>query len=278
LKLNMLKINKIIENALIEDIGNGDITSESIFLDNKILSASIVTREETVVCGVEVAERVFRMLDDRVKCKKLIKDGEHAKKGDVILKLKGPIKALLQGERVALNFLQRMCGIATRTKKMVDIVKDYNVKITDTRKTTPGLRILEKYAVFVGGGTNHRFGLDDAVLIKDNHIKGVGGIKKAVELVRKRVAHTTKIEVEVENLEQVEEALKLKVDIILLDNMDIKMLKQAVEMIGNKATTEASGGIDEHNIKEVAATGVDCISIGTLTHHIRSIDLSMMLD
>ncbi|GAI13328.1 unnamed protein product, partial [marine sediment metagenome] len=204
-----------------------------------------------------------------------IKDGKKILPGEVLTEITGSAQTILKGERVALNFLQRMSGIATITSKFCQEVKDFPVRIVDTRKTTPGLRILEKYAVRMGGGYNHRFGLYDAVLIKDNHLALVGGIKPAVNSVRKQISHTVKTEVEVENLSQLEEALKMHVDIIMLDNMDLDTMKEAVKMAKGKALIEASGGITLEKVREIAQTGVDLISVGALTHSVKSLDISM---
>jgi len=268
-------INKIVEQALLEDIGTGDITTESIISSNLKAKGIIKTSEEGVVAGLDIVHLVFQKLDSEIIFQEKIKDGTKVAQGKVLAEITGPARTILKGERVALNFLQRMSGIATITSKFCQQVKDFPVRIVDTRKTTPGLRILEKYAVRMGGGYNHRFGLYDAVLIKDNHIAVAGGIKSAVNSIRKQTSHTIKIEVEVENLSQLQEALEIKVDIIMLDNMDLNTMKKAVKMVKGKVLIEASGGITLEKVREIAQTGVDLISIGSLTHSVKSLDISM---
>jgi nicotinate-nucleotide pyrophosphorylase (carboxylating) len=235
----------------------------------------IHSKDYGVLAGIEIARMVFEHLDPKVTFAELKSDGQSLQPGDLIAEVFAPARVVLSGERVALNFLQRLSGIATQTRRYVERVREYPVVIVDTRKTTPGLRILEKYAVRMGGGRNHRFGLYDAVLIKDNHIKVAGGITAAVERVRSQIPHTMKVEVEVENLEQLQEALGVKADIILLDNMGPAMLRQAVEMAGGRALLEASGGLTEETVAEVAGTGVDLISVGALTHSVKALDLSL---
>lgn len=269
------QLDEIIKRALSEDIGTGDITSEATIPAELMGEATLKAKEDGVVCGLPVAKRVFAMVDERIVFEPLIKEGEPIKRGQLIARVTGPARGLLMAERVALNFLQRLSGIATRTRAMAELIRYYNTRITDTRKTTPGLRLLEKYAIRRGGGSNHRFGLYDAVLIKDNHIAVAGGIRSAVSAARQRVGHTVKVEVEVENLEQVTEALESGADIIMLDNMTSEMMRKAVEMIGERAITEASGGITESNIAEVAKTGVGYISLGCLTHSVSALDISM---
>ena len=274
IKENIL-IDKIIEQALLEDIGNGDITTESIIPSNLKSKGIIKTSEEGVVAGLNIACLVFKKLDSEIIFQEKIKDGSKITRGEVLAEISGPARTILKGERVALNFLQRMSGIATITSKFCQEVKDFPVRIVDTRKTTPGLRILEKYAVCMGGGHNHRFGLYDGVLIKDNHIVAAEGIKSAVNSVRKQISHTLKIEVEVENLSQLQEALEMKVDIIMLDNMDLNTMKEAVKIAKDKALIEASGGITLEKVRKIAQTGVDLISIGALTHSVISLNISM---
>ncbi|MGB9768411.1 MULTISPECIES: carboxylating nicotinate-nucleotide diphosphorylase [Dictyoglomus] len=272
-----LHLRKIVEEALKEDIGFGDITTESTIPEDMISRAVIIAKEEGILAGLPVAEEVFKLLDSKIEFKEFKKDGDEIKKGDVILEIKGKTKTILMGERTALNFLQRLSGIATYTKKCVDVVKPYGVKILDTRKTTPTLRIFEKYAVKIGGGENHRFGLYDMVLIKDNHIRAVGGIKEAIERVRERVSHVYKIEVEVTNLEELKEALESKADIVLLDNMDYDTLKEAVSIAKGKVMIEVSGNISLEDLEKIARLGVNFISIGKLTHSYKSLDLSLEL-
>ena len=274
IKENIL-IDKIIEQALLEDIGTGDITTESIIPSNLKAKGIIKTSEEGIVAGLDIIYLVFKKLDPEICFQSKIKDGNKILPGEILAEITGPARTILKGERVALNFLQRMSGIATITSKFCQKAKDLPVRIVDTRKTTPGLRILEKYAVRMGGGHNHRFGLYDAVLIKDNHIAVAGGIKSAVNSVQKQISHTVKIEVEVENLSQLQEALKVQVDIIMLDNMDLETMKEAVKMVKGKTLIEASGGITLEKVRKIAQTGVDLISIGALTHSVKALDINM---
>jgi nicotinate-nucleotide pyrophosphorylase (carboxylating) len=276
IKENIL-IDKIVEQALLEDIGTGDITSESIVPYDLKAKGIIKTSEEGVVAGLDIIYLVFKKLDPEICFQSKIKDGKNILPGEVLAKISGSARTILKGERVALNFLQRMSGIATITSKFCQQVKDFPVRIIDTRKTTPGLRILEKYAVRMGGGYNHRFGLYDAVLIKDNHIAVAGGIKSAVNSVQKQISHTVKIEVEAENLSQLQEALKVQVDTIMLDNMDLETMKEAVKIVKGKTLIEASGGITLEKVREIARTGVDLISVGALTHSVKSLDISMKI-
>jgi nicotinate-nucleotide pyrophosphorylase (carboxylating) len=266
---------EIIDNALREDIGTGDISTEAVVGAGEQVTATILAKDKGVIAGLEVAALVFERVDEMIKFKPLVEEGAQVEYGTEIAKVSGLSSSILIAERLALNLLQRMSGIATKTNYYKSLVADYNVRIVDTRKTTPNLRILEKYAVRVGGGANHRFGLYDAVMIKDNHILAVGSISKAVKQARKNIPHTMKIEVETENLIDVKEALEAGADIIMLDNMDVKMMREAVELIGEQAIIEASGGITAENIVEVAKTGVDVISLGTLTHSIKSLDISL---
>lgn len=274
IKENIL-IDKIVEQVLLEDIGTGDITSDSIVPYDLKAKGIIKTSEEGVVAGLDIAHLIFKKLDPEIIFQEKIKDGVKVARGKVLAEISGSTRTILKGERVALNFLQRMSGIATITSKFCQEVKDFPVRIVDTRKTTPGLRVLEKYAVLIGGGYNHRFGLYDAVLIKDNHIAVAGGIKSAVNSVRKQISHTVKIEVEVENLSQLQEALEMKVDIVMLDNMELETMKEAVKIVKGKALIEASGGITLKKVREIAQTGVDLISVGALTHSVKSLDISM---
>lgn len=273
-KENIL-IEKIVEQALLEDIGTGDITTDSVVHSNLKAKGIIKTSEDGIVAGLNIVNLVFKKLDSEIIFQEKIKDGMKVTRGKVLAEIGGSSRTILMGERVALNFLQRMSGIATITFKFCQEVKDFPVRIVDTRKTTPGLRILEKYAIRMGGGYNHRFGLYDAVLIKDNHIAVSGGIKSAVNSVRKKISHTVKIEVEVENLSQLKDALEMKVDIIMLDNMDLDTMEEAVKIAKGKALIEASGGITLEKVRKIAQTGVDLISIGSLTHSVKSLDISM---
>lgn len=273
--LNMMDLKKIIETSLAEDVGTGDITTNSTVPTDYKTKAIIFAKEPGIVAGIPVAEAVFRYLAPEISFTPRVEDGAQLAAGDVIAEVAGNARAILTGERLALNFLQRMSGIASRTASLVEKIKLYPARVVDTRKTTPGLRMLEKYAVKVGGGFNHRYGLYDAVLIKDNHIKVAGGITQAILAARHNVAHTIKIEVEVESLEGVTEALEARADIIMLDNMDHATMKEAVKMIDGRALVEASGGINEETIVSVAKTGVDLISVGALTHSIKSLDISL---
>lgn len=276
--INPLKLQKLIENCLDEDAGSGDLTTNSIVPPEASSTGYIVTKESGVVAGLPVAEAVFRHLDPSVEFRALARDGEKVEPGRVLAEVEGKTRAILTGERLALNFLQRLSGIATATAKLVELVNGEKARIVDTRKTTPGLRMLEKYAVRAGGGQNHRFGLYDAVLIKDNHIKAAGGIKAAVETARRNCPHTVKIEVEVEDLDGVREALAARADIIMLDNMKPADMREAVALVGGRALVEASGGMNEKNIQEVAAAGVDLISVGALTHSVKALDISLDIE
>lgn len=275
--MNYPGLKDLIIHALKEDIGHQDLTSSNLIPPEQAGKGVFIAKDYGVIAGLSVCQAVFSYLDKDSRFQVLIEDGFEVKPGDRVAVVEGSTLALLSGERVALNFLQRLSGIATRTRRLSELIKEQKAELLDTRKTTPGLRALEKYAVRVGGGRNHRFGLFDGVMIKDNHIKAAGGLGAAVETIRRRVPHTVKIEVEAENLSQVKEALQAGADIILLDNMDVETLKQAVELAAGKALTEASGGIDESSIVKVAETGVDFISVGALTHSIKSLDISFKL-
>jgi len=272
------EIDRIIVNAIREDIPSGDITTDNIIDENARSKAYMIAKDTGVIAGLDVAKRVFELLDDSTVFEKMVQDGQVVKYGDIIAKIEGNTRALLKGERTALNLLQRMSGIATRTKKLTDIIKNTKARLVDTRKTTPGLRVLEKYAVRAGGGYNHRYCLSDGVLIKDNHIKAAGSLTKAIELVREKIPHTIKIEVETENIEQVREALNGKADIIMLDNMELDKIKEAVKIIDGKALSEVSGNVSIENINDIACTGVDIISVGGLTHSVIAFDISMKID
>ncbi|SHK17400.1 carboxylating nicotinate-nucleotide diphosphorylase [Tepidibacter formicigenes] len=275
--INNIIIDNIIKNALMEDINYIDITTDNLIEDSHISKGNFLAKEDGIICGIEIAKRVFFILDEKIEFHVLRKDGEFVKKGDIIATVEGNTKNLLKGERTSLNIIQRLSGIATKTNKIVNLVKEYNIKIVDTRKTTPNLRVLEKYAVKIGGGYNHRYNLSESVMIKDNHIKVLGSIKEAVNKIREKIGHTVKVELEVKNLDELKEALDLNVDIILLDNMSIEEMKQAVKINNGKSTLEASGNIDEENIVDVAKTGVNVISMGALTHSFRSLDISMKI-
>src|SRR4030042_3933946 len=259
---------KIIAMSLEEDIKTGDITTDLIIPEKAKTKAYILAKEEGVIAGLPIAEMVFRKLDKNIGWKEEIKDGAHVKPGVVLARIEGSHRALLTGERTALNFLQRISGIATLTARYVDALKGFKTKILDTRKTFPGMRLLDKYAVEKGGGTNHRMGLYDMVLIKDNHIKVAGSITKAVEQIKGKVDSSIKIEVETTTLDEVKEALASGVDIIMLDNMTNEMMSEAVRVIGGRALVEASGSINIDRVKEITQTGVDFISVGALTHSV----------
>lgn len=271
-------IKKAIAHFLAEDIGAGDLTSESIFPPDQEATGLFIAKGSFVAAGMEtIGATTFRVQNPLVQILEAAEDGTVVSPGDGLLKVRGPVGDLLKAERVALNLVQRLSGIATLTAKFVNLVKDLPVRIVDTRKTTPGLRVMEKYAVRVGGGHNHRFNLADGILIKDNHIAACGSISRAVGKVRQYVSHTLKIEVEAETIEQVQECLACEVDIIMLDNMDIPLMKRAVELVAGRALVEASGGISLKNVRQVAETGVDLVSIGALTHSAPACDISMRL-
>jgi nicotinate-nucleotide pyrophosphorylase (carboxylating) len=274
----MTGLDSIIENALREDIHTGDITTQSVVRGSRPARAILKAKEPMILAGVMVAARVFALVDPAIQFKAYFADGDHVASGSTIAEMSGDAAQLLQGERVALNFLQRMCGIATLTAQYVAAVKGTAARIVDTRKTTPGLRVLEKYAVRVGGGINHRTGLYDGILIKENHIAAAGGISEAVRRARSYIPHTLRIEVETETLAEVAEALAADVDIIMLDNMDRNTMIEAVTMIDGKALIEASGGVTLTTVREIAETGVDIISVGALTHSVRAMDISMLLE
>ena len=261
--------------ALKEDLGTGDITTLACVPDTAIASGEFVAKEPGVLCGIGIAGRVFELVDSDVKLSPLKKDGDIVEKGDIIAKISGRAQSVLSGERVALNLLQRLSGVATQTAQAVAAVCDTQARIVDTRKTTPGMRVFEKYAVRCGGGSNHRFNLADGILIKDNHIVAAGGICQAVSLARAQAPHTLKIEVETETLPQVEEAISAGADIIMLDNMTYALMREAVTLISGRALTEASGNMGEKDLSEVAKAGVNFISIGALTHSVKALDISL---
>jgi len=277
MQINKLFAEEIVERALREDLIYGDLTTDNLVDYSAKSKAVFILKEEGVIAGLEIAEMVFKKLDEDIQFRALVKEGSQISAGSKIAEVKGSTAAILKGERTALNFLQRMSGIASETRSYVELIKDYPAKIADTRKTTPTLRPLEKYAVKKGGGNNHRMGLFDAVMIKDNHIKAAGGIEKAVALIKDQVSHTVKIEIEVEDLKGVKKALEAGADIIMLDNMDGDELKEAVEYIDGRAVVEASGGIRKENLVQAAAAGVDIISVGALTHQIKSLDIGLDL-
>lgn len=277
MKLDKSEIKKIIKRALKEDIAKGDITTNAIISKKAKSIGRFLVKSDGVICGLPIAKMVFKELDKNISFKMFYKDGDFVKAGTIAAEIKGSEKALLTGERTALNFMQRLSGIATMAHSYAEKLKGTSAQLLDTRKTVPGLRMLDKYAVKKGGGKNHRIGLFDMVLIKDNHIKAAGSITKAVSLIRKNYGNKFKIEVETKNIDEVREALETKADIIMLDNMDKEIMTEAVKIINGNAKTEASGNITIDNIAEVASTGVDFISVGALTHSVKALDISMKI-
>ena len=277
MKLLDFYVDDLIKTALQEDINYIDTSADLVIDEDDTTTAYFEAKAEGVLCGLEIALRVFEILDKDFKAKVYKKDGEKVNKGDIIADLSGHTVKLLKGERTALNILQHMSGIATMTAKAVALCEGTNASVADTRKTLPGLRAIQKYAVTVGGGKNHRYNLSDAVMLKDNHIDACGSITKAVEKCRKNLGHMVKIEVETRNLQEVEEALSTGVEVIMLDNMDLETMKKAVELNNGKALLEASGNITDETIAFVAKTGVDIISIGALTHSVKAFDISMKI-
>lgn len=269
-------IDDIIKRALLEDINYIDMAADNVLNDDDISKAKFLAKDSGILCGIDVALRVFELLGN-FKATKYMNDGDRVKKGDIIAEIEGPTKLLLKGERTALNLIQHMSGVATMTANAVDLIKGTRATVTDTRKTLPGLRALQKYAVTCGGGKNHRFNLSDAAMLKDNHIDACGSITKAVEILRSKIGHTVKIEVETRNLEEVAEALNTGCEIIMLDNMDCETMKKAVAMANGRALLEASGNITAETIRPVAETGVDIISIGALTHSVKAFDVSLKI-
>ena len=276
--INNIYVDNLIKTALLEDINYVDIATDYLIPDADISTATLIAKADGVLAGLDIAIKVFDLLDGTVTAEKFLGDGDTVQKGDVIAKLKGNTKTLLKGERTALNLLQHTSGIATETRKCVDSIKGTTAVIADTRKTLAGLRPLQKYAVTVGGGRNHRYNLSDAAMLKDNHIDAYGSITGAVTELRKKIGHMAKIEVEVRNFEELNEALAAKVDVIMLDNMSTDDMKKAVDLSGDKAVLEASGNITADNISEVAKTGVGVISLGALTHSVKAFDISMKID
>ncbi len=271
------KILKIIQNALREDIGTCDITTLSTVNHRKKGKALAIAKDDFIVAGIDIFAVTFKSVDPNIKVKKLVQDGCPLKKGDVLAEVSGSLSGILQAERVSLNLLQRMCGIATLTSQYVQAVRGTKVKILDTRKTVPGLRVLDKMAVRLGGGTNHRIGLYDGVLIKDNHIEAAGSITAAVKAVRKNLSRPMKIEVETKNIREVQEALSCGVEIIMLDNMTVPVMKKAVTLVAGRALLEASGNVGLQNVANIAASGVDFISVGALTHSVKAADISLKI-
>ena len=268
----------LINASLAEDIGSGDLTTDSIVPLTVKGKATILAKERFVIAGLLFTEKVFRTLDGDIKFKRHVNDGDTVNSGDAIASVSGRLANILKAERVALNFLQRLSGVATLTGRFIKEIRGTGVKILDTRKTTPCMRILERYAVRVGGGENHRFGLFDAILIKDNHIKIAGGVEKAIKRVKEKYPKGMSVEVEVKNLKEVKEALKCGAAVIMLDNMDTAMIKKAVSLIGKRALVEVSGGVTLKNVRRIASCGADFISIGALTHSARAVDASLEIE
>lgn len=273
-EINLIEAAEIISLAIKEDIKDGDITTDAIFKDNIIAEMHLLLKEDGIIAGLPLIEFILKNFNSNFNIELFVKEGDYLTKGTIAANIKANINILLKAERTILNFLQRMSGIATKTRKYVELLKPFKTKILDTRKTLPGHRILDKYAVRVGGGCNHRFGLYDMVMIKDNHIKVAGSITNAVNLVKEKYGNKFKIEVETSNLREVEEALKCNVDIIMLDNMTITEMKEAKKIINDKAITEASGNITEERLIQIAEIGLDFVSSGALTHSVKALDIS----
>ncbi len=268
-------VDDVILRALREDITGTDVTTDFLFDEEREGAAYLMAKEDGVVCGLEIAARVFALTGDGVVFDAACRDGSGVRAGEILARLRGPSRVLLKGERTALNLLQHLSGIATETRRCVEICAGTRAVITDTRKTLPGLRAMQKYAVRCGGGKNHRFGLSDGAMLKDNHIDACGGIAPAMERLRERVGHMVKIEVEARTLDEVREAMDARADIIMLDNMDLETMREAVRIAGGSVPLEASGGITRQTLRAVAETGVDIISVGALTHSVRAFDISM---
>lgn len=276
--LNSIYVDNLIKTALLEDINYLDTTTDYLIDEEQENSAKFLAKSDGILCGIEVALRVFEILQPNGFETKIYKhDGDKLKKGDIIAEIHGKTRTILKGERTALNLIQHMSGVATATNKAVELVKGTNASIADTRKTLPGLRPIQKYAVTVGGGRNHRYNLSDAAMLKDNHIDAGGGIANAVAKLKKRLGHMTKIELEVRNLDELKQALAADVDVIMLDNMTPEMMKEAVKITDGKALLEASGNISDETLKKVAQTGVDIISMGALTHSVTAFDISLKI-
>lgn len=270
-----LNADKIILDALREDISSEDLSTNAVLREYREGTAELICKQDGVICGLNVFARTFELLDENCRTEPYFQDGDRVNRGDLIAVVTGDMRAILSGERTALNFLQRMSGIATYTAETVKLLKGSGTKLLDTRKTTPNMRLFEKYAVKTGGGNNHRFNLSDGVMLKDNHIAAAGGVKRAVELAREYCPFVCKIEVEAENLDMCREALEAGADIIMLDNMGVEEMKEAVALIGGRAQTECSGNITRENIEKIIETGVDFVSSGALTHSAPILDLSL---
>lgn len=277
MRLMQFQIDDLIKQALAEDINYIDVTTDYLVPDDKIDTAQYVAKASGVLCGIDIALRVFELLDPTAKCEVLIPDGGEVKKGDIIARITAHTRALLKGERTALNIVQHLSGIATATNSCVKLVEGTKASVADTRKTLPGLRIFQKYAVTVGGGRNHRYNLSDCAMLKDTHLDAYGSITGAVNALREKMGHTVKIEVEVGSLDELREALEVGCEIIMLDNMSIEQMTEAVAITAGRAMLEASGNVTEENIADIAKTGVDIISLGALTHSVKAFDISMKM-
>ncbi len=275
--LNQIYVDNLIKTALFEDINYIDVTTDYLIDENQEGAAQFLAKADGVLCGLQVALRVFEILQPDFKAEVFKKDGDVLKKGDIIAKVYGKTRTILKGERTALNLIQHMSGIATATNEAVKLVEGTKASIVDTRKTLPGMRPLQKYAVTVGGGKNHRYNLSDAAMLKDNHVDAGGGITNAVKKLKSKLGHMTKVELEVRNLDELREALSVDVDVIMLDNMTNEMMAEAVRITDGKAILEASGGITAETLRGVAETGVDIISIGALTHSVKAFDISLKI-
>ena len=275
--LNKFYIDRLIENALLEDLNHIDVATEYLIPEEQEGKAQFIAKADGVLCGLDVALRVFELLQPDFKAEVFKRDGDELKSGDVIAVVSGKTRNILKGERTALNLIQHMSGVATATNKAVKLVEGTNASIADTRKTLPGLRPIEKYAVTVGGGRNHRYNLSDCAMLKDNHVDAGGGITNAVRTLKEKLGHTVKVELEVRTLDELREALATEADIIMLDNMSCEEMKQAVEITAGKAKLEASGNITDETIRAVAETGVDIISMGALTHSVKAFDISLKI-
>lgn len=275
--VNQIYIDNLIKSALLEDINYLDTTTDYLIPAEQEGEAKFLAKASGVLCGIDIALRVFELLQPDFKYEVFIKDGEKVNEGDIIATVSCKTRTLLKGERTALNLLQHLSGIATETARCVELIKGTNASIADTRKTLPGMRPIQKYAVTVGGGRNHRYNLSDAAMLKDNHIDAGGGITNAVAKLKSKLGHMTKIEVEVRNLDELREAINANVDVIMLDNMSPELMAEAVKITDGKAVLEASGGITSYTIRAVAESGVDIISIGALTHSVKAFDISLKI-
>ena len=278
MRLMQFQIDDIIKTALNEDINYIDVTTDLLVDDERVSTARFVSKDEGVLCGIDIAMRVFELLDPDVKYTISFKDSDRVQKGDIIAEITGRTRALLKGERTALNLLQHLSGVASATNRLVKLAEGTNASIADTRKTLPGLRALQKYAVTVGGGRNHRYNLSDCAMLKDTHIDAYGSLSNAVKVLKEKLGHTVKIEVEVGSLEELKEALTTGADIIMLDNMSCELMKEAVAIASGKALLEASGNVSEQTIEAIAGTGVDIISVGAITHSVKAFDISMKMN